>query len=522
MRLLNTRTKRLQEFNQPRLPYAILSHTWGAEEVSLQDLVSGNGASLLGYKKIEGACEQALRDGLDFIWIDTCCIDKTSSSELTEAINSMWNWYRESRVCYAYLEDVAADNANLPGTGGFNYLEDMTADLIRALGHYASSFIRSRWFTRGWTLQELIAPYQVVFYANDWAEIGTRDNMREALAKVTNIDRNFFDHGVLGRYSIAQRMSWAAKRKTTRIEDQAYCLLGLFGVNMPLLYGEGEMAFAGSRTNTGFLAPSPSCFSQSGSIERAVSDMHAPPYAFTNQGIQITLQILRQGEFELSFIPTGDGDIYSAEGVRFSFSPVGMVAILNCRNSKGWRVGIFMEGDGPGPGPYYRSNHELGFVSVPNSDVMKAKLETVLVGASQPHGMSSLWKAAQTAQFVALKPLPEADFGYRIATASPANGWIKDELGGYSALLSVEHDKHQARDYAFVHFRNERGTGFCLFFMVDGGEVVNAHIVMNIKGTDIPATPEADLFRHTKVYEARLEEEKATVVVELKTSRFGN
>ncbi|KAF6806100.1 major facilitator superfamily transporter [Colletotrichum plurivorum] len=299
MRLLNTRTKRLQEFNQPRLPYAILSHTWGPEEVSLQDLVSGNGASLLGYKKLEGACEQALRDGFDYI--------------LTEAINSMWNWYRESRVCYAYLEDVAADSANPAGTSGFNYLEDVTADLIRTLGRYASSFIKSRWFTRGWTLQELIAPHQVVFYTNNWAEIGTRDNMREALAKVTNIDRNFFDHGVLGRYSIAQRMSWAAKRKTTRIEDQAYCLLGLFGVNMPLLYGEGEMAFvrlqeeimrrtddhsifawlqAGSRTNTGFLAPSPSCFSQSGSIARAVFAMPAPPYAFTNQGIHITLPAL--------------------------------------------------------------------------------------------------------------------------------------------------------------------------------------------------------------------------------------
>ncbi|KAF6820654.1 ankyrin repeat-containing protein [Colletotrichum plurivorum] len=204
--------------------------------------------------------------------------------------------------------------------------------------------------------------------------------------------------------------------------------------------------------------------------------------------VRCTLQILRQGEFELSFIPTGDGDIHSAEGIRFSFSPVGTVAILNCRNAKGWRVGIFMEGDGPGPGPYYRSNHGLGFVSVPNSDVMKAKLETVLVGASQPHGMNSLWKAAQSAQFVALKPLPETGFGYRIATASSAN----------------------------------RGAGFCLFFMVDGGEVVSAHMVMDIEGTDIPATPEADLFRHAKVYEARLEEEKATVVVELKTSRFGN
>lgn len=453
----------------------------------------------------------------------------------------MWNWYRESRVCYAYLEDVTADNAEVPGTSSFNYLEDVTADFIRVLGRYTLSFIKSRWFTRGWTLQELIAPHQVVFYASDWAEIGTRDNMREALAKVTNIDRHFFNHGVLSRYSIAQRMSWAAKRQTTRIEDQAYCLLGLFGVNMPLLYGEGEMAFvrlqeeimrrtddhsifawlqAGSKTNTGFLAPSPSCFSQSGSVERTVSERPAPPYAFTNQGIQITLEILRQGEFQLSFIPSGDGDVYSAEGISFSFSPVGTVAVLNCRNAKGWRVGIFMEKDGPGPGPYYRSNHGLGFVSVPSSDVMKAKLETVLVGASQPHGTSSLWKTAQSAQFVTVKPLAKPDFGYRIVAASPANRWIEDELGGYSTLLSVEHDKYQ--DFAFVHFRNERDVGFCLFLMVDGGEVVNAHLVMDVKGNDIPATPVPDLFRHAKVYKERLNEDEATVEVELNTSRFGN
>ncbi|KAK1636408.1 hypothetical protein BDP81DRAFT_481777 [Colletotrichum phormii] len=211
MRLLNTRTEELRVFNHSRIPYAILSHTWGPGEITLQDLLAGKAPSLKGYKKLIGACNQALSDGFDYIWIDT-------------SINSMWVWYQNSRVCYAYLEDVPEQDVDV-------------------LGGYSKTFMDCRWFTRGWTLQELIAPSTVVFYSDDWYEIGTRDQMREPLGKITGIDHKFFEYGILGRYSIAQRMSWAAKRKTTRIEGQAYCLLGLFGVSMPLLYGEGEMAF---------------------------------------------------------------------------------------------------------------------------------------------------------------------------------------------------------------------------------------------------------------------------------------
>lgn len=110
-------------------------------------------------------------------------------------------------------------------------------------GHGHKEFTKSRWFNGGWTLQELIAPQNVIFYNKRWVEIGTRETRRDIIGKITGIDRHFFTHGVLSRYSIAQKMSCAANRVTTRIEDQAYCLLGLFGVNMPLLYGEGEMAF---------------------------------------------------------------------------------------------------------------------------------------------------------------------------------------------------------------------------------------------------------------------------------------
>jgi len=152
-------------------------------------------------------------------WIDTCCIDKTSSAELSEAINSMFSWYQKSQVCYAYLSDVSSS----------------------ANDHYKakSEFRRSNWFTRGWTLQELLAPKFVEFYDQNWVEIGTRAAMQKLLHEITGI-RTFDD---IGSANVAEKMSWASRRVTTRIEDQAYCLMGLFGVNMPLLYGEGAKAF---------------------------------------------------------------------------------------------------------------------------------------------------------------------------------------------------------------------------------------------------------------------------------------
>jgi hypothetical protein len=158
-------------------------------------------------------------------WIDSCCIDKTSSAELSEAINSMFRWYQNAQVCYAYLSDVPA---------------------IEDLDHYRkdSEFRRSKWFTRGWTLQELLAPEIVVFYNHDWVEIGTKALMSGVIRSITNIDRGFLmGESEIKPACVAQKMSWASRRKTTRLEDTAYCLMGLFDVNMPLLYGEGEKAF---------------------------------------------------------------------------------------------------------------------------------------------------------------------------------------------------------------------------------------------------------------------------------------
>jgi len=222
MRLLNTFTLEVQEFLESRVPeYVILSHTWREEEVTLQDLLSGIAPTKKGYAKLTGCCKKAKDDGFAYCWIDTCCIDKTSSAELSEAINSMYQWYKNACICYAYLEDVRQDHE----TDDFR------------------DFRNSKWFTRGWTLQELIAPPIVEFYDALWSDIGTRTSLQPRLTYLTGIDRDVLTGGDPLRYAVAVRLSWAANRQTSRLEDRAYCLFGILGVNMPLLYGEGKRAF---------------------------------------------------------------------------------------------------------------------------------------------------------------------------------------------------------------------------------------------------------------------------------------
>lgn len=243
MRLLSTVSLQLSEFNDEENlpPYAILSHTWGEQEVTFADLCYEDVSNMRGYQKIKQSCARALTDGFEYIWIDTCCIDKSSSSELSEAINSMFRWYACSVRCYAFLEDVTWHLAASVG---------LPRDSI-STSHAQDSLRNSRWFTRGWTLQELISPYEVLFYDRSWTFIGSRSDLANAIANITSIDKNILSYALfqptryqelqyaLEKRSVAQRMSWAAKRKTTRSEDLAYCLLGLFDIHMPLLYGEG-------------------------------------------------------------------------------------------------------------------------------------------------------------------------------------------------------------------------------------------------------------------------------------------
>ncbi|KAH7071873.1 heterokaryon incompatibility protein-domain-containing protein [Paraphoma chrysanthemicola] len=215
----------LVEYTSENVPrYAILSHRWGsdADEATFKDVLENTGKSKPGYIKILKCTQQAARDGYKYVWVDTCCIDKTSSAELSEAINSMWNWYRNSAICYAFLNDVPASDE-----GAAN----------------ETAFAKSAWFTRGWTLQELLAPMKLVFYDESWSAIGTRNKLCAAINNITGIGVEYFQGKPIRSASVAARMSWASKRVTKRTEDLAYCLLGVFDVNMPLLYGEGSKAF---------------------------------------------------------------------------------------------------------------------------------------------------------------------------------------------------------------------------------------------------------------------------------------
>ncbi|GMF73816.1 unnamed protein product [Aspergillus oryzae] len=347
--LLNARTVTLEDFFESQAPsYAILSHTWGAEEVSFQDIQERQEVckKKKGYQKIIHTCRQALKDGLEYAWVDTCCIDKSSSSELSEAINSMFRWYGKAAVCYAFLADV------LPG-----------CDPRDTQGPFATS----RWFTRGWTLQELLAPENIVFYASDWSQIASKTELRKELNLITGVDVRYLSSGTarhvtidspsrfgkppgsvsdstrrkLHQASVAERMSWASSRQTTRTEDLAYCLLGIFGISMPLIYGEGERAFvrlqeeiikssndqsilawgylepwksrednqselyAQVRVNEkrmGVLAHSPAAFRGCGSIIPSLVDKgNSLPLSVTNKGLHICLPV-SDGEFPVALL----------------------------------------------------------------------------------------------------------------------------------------------------------------------------------------------------------------------------
>lgn len=271
-------------------PYAILSHVWGEndEEVTFRDLVDKTGKQKVGYDKIDFCAKQAKEDGIEYFWVDTCCIDKPSSAELSEAINSMYRWYEDATTCYAYLSDVSH------AEGRFSH------------GPKTVSFPESKWFKRGWTLQELIAPSKVIFYSREWKCLGAKSELARELTNITGIDERVLGGDHPSVCSIADRMSWASKRDTTREEDIAYSLLGIFDINMPLLYGERGKAFirlqeeimkasddqsifawksSDSTFHAGLLATSPKHFDASRSITSPVFLNRNEPSSMTSRGI---------------------------------------------------------------------------------------------------------------------------------------------------------------------------------------------------------------------------------------------
>jgi hypothetical protein len=315
MRLINTTTQTLDEFESADTPpYAIVSHTWTNGEITYQDLAhERNAGKEAGYAKLDNGCKVAAAAGFDYLWLDTCCIDKTNNVELSEAINSMFQWYKNASICFAYLADVP-ESADPPAAN--------------------SPFSRSKWFTRGWTLQELLAPSEVMFLANDWTEIGHKTAFVSLITEITGIPSDFLLGEDLEHASIAMRLSWASCRKTTKAEDIAYCLLGIFDIQMPLLYGEREAgAFrrlqqeimktsddqsifawmkdsphkplydSSARQTFSLLAHSPASFRNSGNIVEAEApvvsgylDGIRTPTVFNNKGLHLSLPIIQKGD----------------------------------------------------------------------------------------------------------------------------------------------------------------------------------------------------------------------------------
>lgn len=292
MRLIDVEGLELQYFDDADLPpYAILSHTWAIDsndEVTSQEFHDpAIRSSKPGFDKITQCCRLAQEQGWKYVWIDTCCIDKQNIAELQTAINSMYAWYKQSQVCYAFLADR----------------EDDLADC--------------RWFTRGWTLQELLAPPRIEFYDYrpgsakliDMAKYPPEELVGQ-ISGITGIAECYLD-GTRSVYeaSVAERMSWVSRRRTTLIEDMAYCLLGLFNVSLPMLYGVGWSAFRRlqetiiaqsdddsifawkAAANEGYvprgmIASYPSEFADSGNIRRCNFHRTRPPYAVTNRGVE--------------------------------------------------------------------------------------------------------------------------------------------------------------------------------------------------------------------------------------------
>ena len=248
MWLLSTDRAELHSFHSPDIipgGYAILSHVWGENEQTFQEIqqlqiaCATSSVDLIAHhkygpamslnprdhvcEKIRKTCLVAESYGYNWVWNDTCCIDKSSSSELSEAINSMFRYYALAEVCLAYLADVPS-SASFAGT--------------------SPEFRDSRWHKRGWTLQELIAPSFLVFLSRDWTYLGSKHELAPPLESITQIPAAVLrNEEEPSRFSIAQRMSWAKGRETTRVEDRAYSLLGIFQINMNTLYGEGPRAF---------------------------------------------------------------------------------------------------------------------------------------------------------------------------------------------------------------------------------------------------------------------------------------
>lgn len=378
MRLLNVQTRQLKEFFDDSIPnYAILSHTWGEDEVTFQNIHKPEAKHKAGYLKIDYTCREALKDKIEWAWIDTCCIDKASSSELSEAINSMYRWYAQARICYAYLVDVDASCPELDENGQIF----PTSERKR----WHAMFLQSRWFTRGWTLQELLAPRQLHFFNRGWGYLGSKESLRRLISRKTMIGCAVLcDIRTPQTASVAQRMSWVSNRTTSRVEDMAYCLLGIFGINMPLLYGEGQRSFIRLQEEIiknsvdqsifawdypneldmipsiiSLLAPHPKYFSKAHRIVKAGAEKPSESFPISKNTLQIRVHVE----------PIGKGS--------------GFLAVLGCRDEDDFEdllaVPIFKH-----EGHYIPSNVGGRHLQRVDRDKLTGQRETILITRIYP------------------------------------------------------------------------------------------------------------------------------------------
>lgn len=392
MWLINATTRRLERFNDERTlpPYAILSHTWGDFEVTLQQYQNALASSrihkrflhtLPGFSKIDASCMQACTDDLPYVWIDTCCVDKTSSAELSEAINSMYRWYQLAHVCYVYLEDIEGpplhgDEHSLLGEFGFQI-----------------ELAKARWFTRGWTLQEFLAPQHVDFYDKKWRRLGTKESLGPVLAHITGIDEAFLHGADLKEASIAKRMSWAARRETTKVEDVAYSLIGLFDVSMPLLYGEGAKAFQRLQEEIFRETDDLSLFAWQPATANTSKDPRELRHAPSNKGISVFAQHPREFSRTTNLLShSSTGEPYTAsggKGVRLELPLLNIkgvhlhgqalrVAVLCCSSStRDWdRPGIVIQELSSG---HYMRHPAAGLVQIESCDVEDADMRQIYI-----------------------------------------------------------------------------------------------------------------------------------------------
>lgn len=437
----------------------------------------------------------------------------------------MFKWYQKASICYVYLDDVESS-------------DDGAATVERMGVYYPASLPSSRWFTRGWTLQELLAPSALVFYSRYWTSIGTRDDLADVITEITQIDTEFFKTRSLDDFSVAQRMSWASQRQTTRIEDQAYCLLGLFGVNMPLLYGEGEQAFVRlqqeimkesddqtifawglsdtvsppdmeSDPKGGILALSPSWFDGAGHIVRSKTNEVYAPYAATNKGLQISLPLLSTDTSTSILIPFQSVSNYAIPSLTLTPASHGKIAILNCHPSgdKKSRFGFYVEQDGK-YGYYRRVNYRAGIALVSLQEAREKSTRTDLLIQMQDKIARTLDSPIdQEHRIVIVQPFDTLVSEFRLSCTKSEEPWKHRRTGSLTSRITDFPSIAQIKKPCALEYTNSQGHGFVLLFQKRSSQVrvtgLWALILVNTKMAESDAGVLGQVYKARNKYRAR-------------------